>query len=268
MAVKSSWDVHGVHPFVSRSWQLSHKKRQSRTSWPAAMAPGLNLRVLRTSLKKKPFHQKEKTLLKLIQQAEAIQLQQKQLLETAKECAEVFEVYVNCHRVEARPSDTVNFLVEQVKPKILKTDGKEVVLQRNDQPLPMEATLSSLGITQGTRLECPMVFGGQIFVKTLTGKTLTLDVKAWDTIGALKAMIQEKENIPPDQQRLIFNGKELEDEKMCNECGIEREVTMHLVLRLRGGMYDVISGHELSSVKTSPEGKLTFLAFNILQHTL
>jgi ubiquitin len=77
--------------------------------------------------------------------------------------------------------------------------------------------------------------GMQLFVKTLTGKTVTIEVEEGESIEDVKAKIAEKEGIPPEQQRLIFGGQQLQDAKTLDDYDVGDDATLHLVLRLRGG---------------------------------
>eukprot|EP01023_Acetabularia_acetabulum_P054414 TRINITY_DN613_c0_g1_i1.p3 TRINITY_DN613_c0_g1~~TRINITY_DN613_c0_g1_i1.p3 ORF type:complete len:153 (-),score=16.70 TRINITY_DN613_c0_g1_i1:237-695(-) len=132
-------------------------------------------------------------------------------------------------------TDTISSIIQQV---VAIKESAQIKILYNGRILQSDLSLQQCQVSDLSTLEVvvfPLRGGMMIKVKTLTGKEIEIDIEPTDTIQRIKERVEEKEGIPPVQQRLIFAGKQMHDEKQAKEYNIEGGSVLHLVLALRGG---------------------------------
>ncbi|MFS7908439.1 putative Ubiquitin-like domain-containing protein [Helianthus anomalus] len=143
--------------------------------------------------------------------------------------------------VEGKSLETINDIKAKIEYEVdIPYDEQELIF--NEMVLPNSGNLAEFHINEEATLTLMRLSRGfmHLIIKTLTGKTIPLDVKPSETIHNVKSKIQDKEGIPPDQQRLVWNQKKLEDRATLADYHIPDESIFYLILRLRGGLMKLL----------------------------
>ena len=193
-----------------------------------------NNELIENLVKKVNQLEKEKLDLKLV-----IESLKKTLLVTDKKNGEkVLSLNIKIRSYETKiynfkPTDTIQFMIDSVKKDF--TIFQNIIIRYNNLLIDnYNLTFGDYKIPDGSTIDFNHYkIGGRYYVKTLTGKTIILDLEENDTIENLKLKVQDKEGIPPDQQRIIYGGQQLEDNRTIKDYDIWNDSVLNLVLRVR-----------------------------------